>query len=175
MNVAAGSFDDPSNYTGLAHFCEHMLFLGTKKYPEENEYSNFLSTHGGYDNAYTSTQETNYHFRVAAGYLEHSLDMFAHFFIDPLLSQNSSSREINAVNQEHKKNLLSDNWKLWQLLKHVSNPDHPFSQFNTGDLDTLNKSDINDQLQTYYHTHYSASKVSCHYCRVLVFYCGCCG
>lgn len=30
-------------HTGLAHFCEHMLFLGTEKYPEENEYSKYLN------------------------------------------------------------------------------------------------------------------------------------
>ena len=34
-----GHMSDPQELPGLAHFCEHMLFLGTKKYPEENEYN----------------------------------------------------------------------------------------------------------------------------------------
>ena len=42
MDVPAGSFNDPPDYEGLAHFCEHMLFIGTKKYPETNQYSHFF-------------------------------------------------------------------------------------------------------------------------------------
>ena len=160
MSVAAGSFNNPANYTGLAHFCEHMLFLGTKKYPDKNEYSKYLSTHGGSHNAYTSTQETNYFLEIQDGYLERALDMFAHFFIDPLFSAIYTEKELNAVNQEHQKNLLLDAWKKWQLLKHVSNPNHPFSQFSTGNFETLNKTDIRYQLIQFYNKSYSASTVS---------------
>ena len=160
MDVAAGSFDDPIGYEGLAHFCEHMLFLGTEGFPDEHEYSQFLSTHGGYDNAFTSTQETNYYFDVEASYFERALDMFSQFFISPLLSEDSVMREIHAVNAEHEKNLQNDGWKLWQLLKNVSNPEHPFSRFSTGSLMTLNQTDIHQQVVDYYHDRYSASTVS---------------
>ena len=47
MYVASGSLNDPAGTDGLAHFCEHMLFLGTRKYPEENHYSKFIKMHGG--------------------------------------------------------------------------------------------------------------------------------
>ena len=160
MDVPAGSFNDPPDYEGLAHFCEHMLFIGTKKYPETNQYSHFLQTHGGQDNAYTSTQNTNYFFNVEAKYFSTALDMFAHFFIDPLFSTESMMDEINAVNAEHQKNLHSDDWKLWQLLKNVSNPLHPFSQFSTGSLETLNKIDTRDRLLHYFNSRYSANTVS---------------
>ena len=160
LNVAAGAFNDPDDFLGLSHFCEHMLFLGTKKYPGESEYSAFLSSNGGSDNAYTSTQETNYHFRVNADFLELPLDMLAHFFIDPLLTESSVQSELFAVNQEHEKNLHSDGWKLWQLLKHVSNPEHPFSKFSTGNFDTLNKSGLYDELRRYYNSSYVANHVS---------------
>ena len=159
MDVPAGSFNDPPDYEGLAHFCEHMLFIGTKKYPETNQYSHFLQTHGGGDNAYTSTQNTNYFFNVEADYFSTALDMFAHFFIDPLFSVESVMDEMNAVNAEHQKNLHTDAWKLWQLLKNVSNPQHPFSQFSTGSLETLNKSGVHDQLLRYFNSSYSANTV----------------
>lgn len=64
---------DPWNLPGLAHFCEHMLFLGTDKYPSENEYSKFISSHGGITNAYTATDHTNYHFDIAPEHLHVSL------------------------------------------------------------------------------------------------------
>ena len=160
MDVAVGSFSDPPEVQGLAHFCEHMLFLGTQKYPNEHVYSNFLSTHGGYDNAFTSTQETDYYFSVEADYLEQALDMFAQFFIAPLFTPGAVSNESHAVNAEHEKNLQSDEWRLWQLLKHVSNPAHPFSQFATGNLQTLDNPNILEDLLDYYSTHYSANQVS---------------
>ena len=160
MEVAAGSFSDPPDAEGLAHFCEHMLFLGTEKYPNEHEYSNYLTAHGGGDNAFTSTQETNYYFTVDSKYLEESLDLFAQFFISPLFKNSSVADEVHAVNAEHEKNLQSDPWKLWQLLKHVSNPQHPFHQFSTGTLSTLNNSNLLDLLKTYYSSSYSANTVS---------------
>lgn len=38
---------------GLSHYLEHMLFMGSKKFPDENEYDAFLARHGGSSNAYT--------------------------------------------------------------------------------------------------------------------------
>lgn len=42
LSVEVGSLTDPREAQGLAHYLEHMLFMGTKKYPEENEYSNVV-------------------------------------------------------------------------------------------------------------------------------------
>jgi hypothetical protein len=39
MDVHVGHISDPEETPGLAHFCEHLLFMGSDKYPEENEYS----------------------------------------------------------------------------------------------------------------------------------------
>jgi len=77
LSVNVGSFSDPEECPGLAHFLEHMLFMGTEKYPDENGYSKYLSENGGYSNAYTADEETNYQFQVMSGKLEHALDMFA--------------------------------------------------------------------------------------------------
>lgn len=159
MDVAVGSFSDPRSTEGLAHFCEHMLFLGTSKYPKEGEYSGYLSSHGGYDNAFTFTQETNYYFAVDSSYLEEALDRFAQFFVSPLFRSDAVSREIHAVNAEHEKNLLSDEWRAWQLLKHVSNPGHPFSMFSTGSLQTLNHSNILNTLVGFYDRYYTANQM----------------
>ena len=71
-----GSLSDPGNISGLAHFCEHMLFLGTKKYPKENEYSQFLSEHAGSSNAFTSGEHTNYYFDVSHEHLQGALDRY---------------------------------------------------------------------------------------------------
>jgi insulysin len=64
MDVAVGHFSDPDELPGLAHFNEHMLFLGTEKYPDENSYSTFLSSNSGKSNAFTAMENTNYMFDV---------------------------------------------------------------------------------------------------------------
>uniref|UniRef100_A0A673HXW9 Insulin-degrading enzyme-like n=1 Tax=Sinocyclocheilus rhinocerous TaxID=307959 RepID=A0A673HXW9_9TELE len=79
LDVHIGSLSDPENISGLAHFCEHMLFLGTEKYPKENEYSQFLSEHAGSSNAFTSGEHTNYYFDVSHEHLQGALDSLIFF------------------------------------------------------------------------------------------------
>ena len=59
LDVMVGSGDNPPGRAGLAHFLEHMLFLGTDKYPDAAEYERFITEHGGNRNAYTAFEHTN--------------------------------------------------------------------------------------------------------------------
>ena len=101
MDVHVGSALDPKPLFGTAHFLEHMLFMGTTKYPSENEYSEFVSNHGGYENAFTSMTDTNFHFEVSNDAFGGALDRFAQFFISPLFSESATDREMNAVDSEY--------------------------------------------------------------------------
>ena len=83
LDVYVGSGSDPKGWPGLAHFLEHMLFLGTKKYPTTGEYQAFINNNGGNNNAFTSFRHTNYYFSIAADHFEPALDRFSRFFIDP--------------------------------------------------------------------------------------------
>ena len=58
--VNAGSFNDPKHRPGLAHFLEHMIFMGSQKYPGENDFSDHINSNGGSSNAYTEYEYTNY-------------------------------------------------------------------------------------------------------------------
>ncbi|KAJ9093848.1 hypothetical protein QFC21_006221 [Naganishia friedmannii] len=137
MDVAVGHLEDPVDLPGCAHFCEHMLSRGTRKYPEDNAYSKYLSENGGDSNAYTGLSNTNYRFEVAPNALLGALDRFSCFFTGPLFNASCAQREVNAVNSEHNANLQSDVWRFFQLEKHLSSPNHPFSKFGTGSLETL--------------------------------------
>lgn len=157
VHVRAGHFDDPPHRAGLAHFHEHMLFLGTEKYPKEEEYEDYLGRHGGMSNAYTDMEDTNYYFNVSpldhgdggggedgegkgdgvSSALAGALDRFAQFFIGPLFDPSMLERELRAVNSEYLNGRTADNWRNYQLLKHGANHDHPFSKFGCGNYNTL--------------------------------------
>ncbi|XP_045516771.1 insulin-degrading enzyme isoform X1 [Pieris brassicae] len=137
LDVNVGYLSDPEELPGLAHFCEHMLFLGTEKYPQENEYSKFLSEHGGSSNASTAADHTTFYFDVLPSHLGATLDIFAQFFIAPLFTESATGRELSAVDSEHEKNRASDGWRLEQLNKSTADPGHPYHKFGTGNRETL--------------------------------------
>lgn len=163
MDVRVGHLSDPADLPGMAHFCEHLLFMGTKKYPRENEYSEYLSNHSGSSNAFTSLENTNYFFDVGHAYLEGALDRFAQFFLEPLFDPSCTEREIRAVDSEHKKNLQSDLWRAFQLEKSLCDPAHPYSKFGTGNAATLwdapkaQGRDVRAELLQFHETYYSAN------------------
>lgn len=155
--VDVGSWDD-GQHAGMAHLVEHMLFLGTKTYPNEKGYHTFIAQNGGSFNAYTASEKTVYTFSINNEGFIPILGQFAHFFIDPLLNPDAIARELKAVNEEHEKNKASDSRREFQVLKEIANPDHPFHAFATGNKETLENVPVKD-IRAWVSTHYSANKM----------------
>ncbi len=156
--VEVGSLDNPPEREGLAHFLEHMLFLGTEKYPDVDEYSSYLRSHGGYSNAYTASDLTNYQFQVLPDGFEGAIDRFSQFFISPLFTEEYTSREVNAVNSEHQKNIMNDYRRRYRITSLFSKKDHPEQKFSTGNLETLGDID-REELIGFYQKYYSANQM----------------
>ena len=153
-----GSLSDPVHLPGLAHFCEHMLFLGSQKFPDENEYQKFISLHGGCCNAYTSSDHTNYYFDVLPEHLSGALDRFSQFFLSPLFTESATEREVNAVNSEHEKNIPNDYRRELHIEKSLCDPSHVFSKFGTGNKESLTNSlNLRESLIEFHSTWYSSN------------------
>ncbi|BGP14041.1 hypothetical protein JCM10213_005625 [Rhodosporidiobolus nylandii] len=163
MDVKVGHLSDPEDIPGLAHFCEHLMFMGTEKYPAENEYTEFLTQHSGSSNAFTGMDQTCYHFDVSPAHLSPALDRFAQFFISPLFDPSCTEREANAVHSENSKNLQVDMWRQFQLDKSTSSRKHSFWRFGTGNRQTLwdeplkRGEDVRKRLIEWCEKHYSAN------------------
>jgi len=159
LTVFSGSFSDPPGRLGLAHFLEHMLFLGTEKYPKPDEYQAFIAGHGGTHNAYTAGDHTNFFFDVQPAYFEEALDRFAQFFIAPTFDAAYVDREKNAVNSEYQLYFKDDDRREQHVDMIAMNPDHPGSRFGIGSLETL-AGDVRSDLVRFYQTHYSANRMA---------------
>lgn len=162
VDVNTGSYMDPDHRLGLSHFLEHMLFMGTEKYPDVDSYSEFIRANGGSTNAYTADIRTNYYFDINSNQLQPALDRLAQFFISPKLDPNYVERERNAVDSEYRLHAREDGWRLFMALNASSNPDHPKSRFTIGSLDTLNNHDgkLWEDLRGFYDHYYVASNMS---------------
>ncbi len=158
LAVEAGSWADPKEYPGMAHFCEHMLFMGTKTYPDESEYMQFIGDHGGHNNAFTASDKTVYMFCINNDTFAEALNRFAAFFIDPLFNSSSVGRELLAVDQEHSKNIENDGWREYMILKETGNPAHPNAGFSTGNAQTLGGIP-REALVLWYEKNYSANRM----------------
>ena len=115
LGVNIGHLLDKKDEQGLAHFCEHLLFMGSKKYPNENEYSDYIVKNGGDYNASTQRDRTIYYFDVSNEGFEGALDRFAQFFICPIFNESTVEREIKAVDNEFSNNLNNDSSRVLLL------------------------------------------------------------
>ncbi len=160
LDVYVGSASNPEDRGGLAHFLEHMLFLGTDKYPDSGEYARFVSEHGGNRNAYTAFEHTNYFFDIDKDHLDEALDRFAQFFISPRFDVEYVSREVNAVNAEYQMGLNTDGRRNLDVARETVNPSHPYAVLGVGTAETLaDRPDqsVRDDLLAFYAKYYSAN------------------
>jgi secreted Zn-dependent insulinase-like peptidase len=138
VRIGAAADDLP----GLAHITEHAVFLGSEKYPVENEYKKYLNKNGGGSNGGTSMEQTVYKFYVNALSFDQGVDIFSQFFKCPLLNAEAISREIHAVDSEDSKNRILEGRRFLQVLKAQVNEEIHYSKFSTGNLNTLAFGDV---------------------------------
>ncbi|MEH8017070.1 insulinase family protein [Rheinheimera muenzenbergensis] len=160
LSVDVGWLNDPKQQQGLAHFLEHMLFMGTERFPESDGFMKFMDQNGGSRNAFTN-QLTNYMFEINNNKYEEALDRFADFFKAPLLLPEYVDKERNAVNSEWSLNRNQDGWAQRQIAAQLLGR-HPANQFWIGNLDTLSdktNSKLHAELVAFYQQHYSANRM----------------
>lgn len=158
MTVKTGSWEDPKESPGMAHFLEHMLFLGTKKFPGESEYERYIFEHGGTTNAFTSNEFTAYLFAINHNAFPEALDRFSSFFKEPLFNPSGVDRELQAIDQEYAKNIEDDDFRQLFVHKALANPTHPHHLFSMGNKASLSHVS-QESLKQWYQQHYSANQM----------------
>jgi len=157
VGVEVGSWSDPDDALGMAHFVEHMMFMGTKQHPKPGNFDEFLAANGAQiSNAATGSSSTCYAFSTPHDAFKAGISRFSEFFTDPLFATAGAAKEMHAVNQEFEMHKDEDGYREYMVSKQLANPEHPDSRFSIGNLDTLSKVD-NAKLVDWHSRMYSAN------------------
>lgn len=182
IGMKVGSFEDPNGANGLAHMLEHMLTMGSQKFPAEDYIDEFLLARGGYQNAHTGYESTVYEIEVHRDHIKDSkyclVDVFiclilfslaipviAEAFVTPLLRKESIAKEIKAVDTEFFEAVNSDSVRAELILNHVAKHGHPFQKFGWGNQkslvdDLLAKGvDLHTVMVDFYNKYYDPRKM----------------
>jgi insulysin len=152
VGVKAGYYDD--EFAGCAHFLEHLLFMGSEKYPDSRDFSSYLEKCGGINNAYTTHYNTSYYIELDSSFLEKGIDILSWFFRKPILDMKYIKSEMEIIDSEHKKNILSDHWIIDDLFKKFcKNQNSKYAKFGTGNLESL-KDITKEDIMKFYNKHY---------------------
>lgn len=120
-----------------------MIFMGSEKFPKENELDQFLSANGGGSNAETECEYTLFYFDIVEEHLQDALDRFSSLFVSPLMLKDAISREIEAVESEFQNNINNDSDRIMQLM--ASKAEGVASTFTWGNAKTL-KEDVDSEI-----------------------------
>jgi insulysin len=160
MSVNSGVKNEGKDIYGLAHYCEHMLFLGSKKFDKPTYFVDFITQHNGKFNGYTDFDTTGFFFKINTDKFRHGLEIFSRFFIDPLFSLEYVEKEVNSVNSEYERNIQLDSKRKEMVLRDISDENSLFHRFSTGNTETLwnytknNKIDLRERVMEYYKINY---------------------
>ncbi|KAK3767093.1 hypothetical protein RRG08_017967 [Elysia crispata] len=161
--IGVGSFSDLPEIPGFAHFLEHMVFMGSRKFPQENFWDAFLSKCGGESNAWTDCERTCFYFVCPVNSFKKAIDIFAQFFISPLFNKNSVDKEIMAVDNECRMVSSNDNERARSIISHeLVEKGHPMAKFMAGNVKSLKEDperenvNVYDKLHAFYKRMYSA-------------------
>ena len=155
VGVKAGYLQD--EFEGTAHFLEHLLFMGSSKFPEQNTYHSYVQSSGGFDNAYTGDNITCYYLELENEFLERGIEMLSWFFREPILDMKHIESEMNIINSEHQKNLLSDVWIMDDIFKKFVIKSK-YSNFGTGNMESL-KDITKEDIMKFYNKYYTTDNL----------------
>ncbi|MBP3865736.1 MAG: pyrroloquinoline quinone biosynthesis protein PqqF, partial [Pseudomonas sp.] len=162
LRVAAGSHDVPAAWPGLAHFLEHLLFLGTARFPAADNLMAWVQRHGGQVNARTCERHTDFFFELPMGAFEGGLERLCDMLAHPRMTLPDQLREREVLHAEFiawaREPSAQREIKLFQPL----NPAHPLRAFHAGNRYSLPvpRAGFQQALKGFYQTFYQAGQMT---------------
>tara|TARA_R110002110_G_scaffold415839_1_gene657386 strand:+ start:15864 stop:17198 length:1335 start_codon:yes stop_codon:yes gene_type:complete len=148
-----GSVDESRGTTGLSHALEHMMFLGTKEVPN-GEFSKVIADLGGYENAFTSEDQTVYYEEIGKQHLETCLKLEADRMRNLLFDEKDILRELEVIKEERRLRVEDDphglTWERFIATAYMSGGyQNPVIGW-MADIEALTVSDLKKWYQKWY-------------------------
>ncbi len=153
--IKTGSVNENDKLSGISHFLEHMLFNGTKKF-KPGEIDEYLDAKGGYNNAFTSLDVTNYYVTIPTDEAEAAYEVVSDMVFNALLLQSEIDREKPVVLQEINRKYDDPSYKMWQDLQAALFEGTPYARQVIGSSETVSaftRQEIVDYYNRFYHPH----------------------
>ncbi|MCK6188867.1 pyrroloquinoline quinone biosynthesis protein PqqF [Pseudomonas sp. EYE_354] len=162
LRVAAGSHDVPLAWPGLAHFLEHLLFLGTRRFPTDDGLMAYVRRHGGQVNASNRERTTDFFFELPVPTFSEGLERLADMLAHPRLAEDDQLREREVLHAE---------WVAWSqdakaqqqvaVLQGLA-ADHPLRGFHAGNRDSLpvEREDFQQALRAFHTRFYQSGQMT---------------
>lgn len=141
-----GSRDEQPGKTGFAHFFEHLLFEGTPNIPR-GDWFKIVSSHGGRNNANTTTDRTYYYETFPSNNLEVGLWMEADRMLQPVINQIGVDTQKEVVKEEKRQRLDNAPYGRFSYGEAI-NPHmfaaHPYKNSVIGSFEDLSSAKLED-------------------------------
>ncbi len=152
MLYCVGARNEDENKTGFAHLFEHLMFGGSKNYPEFDE---IVDENGGESNAFTNNDYTNFYLTLPVSKLETGLMLESDRMENLIMSQKSLDNQKNVVIEEYKQRYLNQPYgDVWLLLRELSYTVHPYRWSTIGKdishIENANLDDVKHFFKKYY-------------------------
>lgn len=161
LRVAAGSHDVPAQWPGLAHFLEHLFFLGTERFPAADNLMAFVQRHGGQVNASTRERTTEFFFELPQPVFDQGLERLCEMLSHPRFALADQRREREVLHAEFIAWSQDAESRYQMMLLQPLSAHHPLRAFHAGNRYSLPvpRQDFQRALQNFYRRFYHAGQM----------------
>jgi predicted Zn-dependent peptidase len=156
--VRAGAIAEPREWSGMAHFLEHMIFKGTQQIPP-GRFDQVIEHSGGMANAATSHDYAHFFLTTAATYLPDTLPYLSEILLQAAIPDEEFYRERDVVLEEIRSCYDNPDWLGFQALCESIYQRHPYGRNILGDEDTLLQHSPN-QMRCFHRTYYQPENMT---------------
>ncbi|HEY9620793.1 MAG TPA: pitrilysin family protein [Crinalium sp.] len=156
--VRAGAIAEPSPWSGMAHFLEHMIFKGTDDFPP-GYFDQVIENRGGVTNAATSHDYAHYFINTSAAHLNDTLPCLAELLINAAIPDDEFDRERDVVLEEIRQAEDDPDWLGFQALMETMYQRHPYGRSVLGDVPGLLERSP-DEMRQFHRTHYQPENMT---------------
>ncbi len=147
-----GSRDENTGHTGISHWCEHMQFKGTPKFPP-NVLDRAVSRDGGMWNAFTYFDWTTFFETMPADKIDLGLRIEADRMVNSMYDEKEVNSERTVIISEREGSENEPYFQLGEAVQNAAFRTHPYHHEVIGDmpdLKSMSRADLYNHYRTYY-------------------------